>query len=302
MTDDVSGDATTTPSAATPDPEPGPTPPPSLSPSPSPSPSTDPAPPPATSPATPRRPALPVRLWRRFAALNTSNKFAAIGLLLAVIPLVTPVVTAGYDALFGDEAIAIDSVQEDGSCTNAYLIAPQHQELRDSVHRSDDRAIGRWERERKITHLSEVHSVVTVRGNDNKAVQLRELSIEVLSRGRPLPGQPAPPARCGGPGPPQIFVVDLDTLPLNRPVPSRYLLTSPQQSAAREEAKRQGRPNLNLPTSVTTSDVFDLLIIGRTQRHYTEWRATLTWWDGEKEHSTTIDNDGRPLRVTAAPR
>ncbi|MEU6115913.1 hypothetical protein ABZ840_15480 [Streptomyces sp. NPDC047117] len=242
------------------------------------------------------------RLRRRFAALGAANKIATVGLVIAAVPVLTPLVTAGYDALFGEEAVAMDVSQADDSCSARYVVPPDQERLRSSVPAAPVRTLTRWEREKKITHLSEVEAAISIRGNLDKAVQIRDLTLTITRRAEPTAGRVAPHVVCGGNGIQEVFAVDLDTLPVGRPVSSGYLLTSPHQEAARQTEKQADRHGLRLPKSIGTSDVYDLLITGRTRSHYTEWRATLTWWDGETLHRTTIDNDGRPFRVTAAPR
>ncbi|MFH8568738.1 hypothetical protein [Streptomyces sp. NPDC017993] len=259
--------------------------------------------PPAPEPSAPsQRPGLPVRLWRRFAALGTTNKIAAMGLVIAAVPVLTPVVTSGYDALFGEDAIVMYTEQSDETCSSFWMVAPGQESLRSSIKPADSRALTRWERESKITHVDTVRSSISIRGNIDQAVQIRDLSITVLRRGRPLPGSPTPTTECGAEQPPEAFYVDLDTLPLHRPVSGSYLMTSPHQREARKANPTYGRKEMSLPRDIDTGSVYDLLLIGATQRHYCEWRATLTWWDGKKVHTTTIDNDGRPFRVTAVAR
>jgi hypothetical protein len=245
-----------------------------------------------------------VRLWRRFRALGTGHKLTVVGLVVAGVPVITPWISAAYDALFGDDAIVMYVEQGDSVCLSNWIVAPGHEDLRKSVHSADDRALSRWERERKLTHSTTVDAFVGVRGNAGKAVQIRDVSITVTRRDKPLAGTVTEPMGCGGNTGPQILFVDLDTLPLNRPVPGRYLQNSPQQEDARKAAKEYARDRsaMSLPLTITTGNVYDLLLVGRTKSHYCEWKATLTWWDGEQVHKTAIDNDGAPFRVSAVTR
>ncbi|WP_185993909.1 hypothetical protein, partial [Streptomyces benahoarensis] len=242
------------------------------------------------------------RLHRWFTGLTTDRKIAVVGLVLAAVPLATPLVSAGYDAVFSDPALVLSAAQNDDTCSTAWRVAPGQDGLRAALPNADVHALTRWERDRKITHLGTVESSVSIRGNLGKAVQLRDLSITVLKRGAALPGTNQPTVDCGGDGPPELFYVDLDTLPVNHPVSASYLMTSPHQAAARKAAAQYTRKPMRLPVTVSTSSVYDLKLIGRSQSHYVEWRATLTWWDGEETHTTTLDNDGQPFRVTAERR
>ncbi|MFF9477982.1 hypothetical protein [Streptomyces sp. NPDC014733] len=274
---------------------------------PAPDPTPDPAPDPspgAPAPAPPHRLRRLRRLRHWFTGLTTDRKIAVVGLVIAVVPLATPLVTAAYDAAFGDPALVLSAAQNDDTCSTAWRVAPGQEGLRTALPNADGHALTRWEHDRKITHLGTTESSVSIRGNLGKAVQLRDLSITVLKRGAPLPGTTQPTVDCGGDGPPELFYVDLDTLPVNHPVSASYLATSPHQAAAREAAARYSRDRkpMRLPVTVSTSSVYDLKLVGRSQAHYVEWQATLTWWDGEETHTTTLDNDGQPFRVTAEPR
>ncbi|MFJ7156153.1 hypothetical protein ACIQUQ_14550 [Streptomyces sp. NPDC101118] len=257
---------------------------------------------PAATPATPAAPGRLRRAARRFGAASTTNKLTAVGLALALVPVLTPPVTAAYDSLFGDE-LSVYARPENDACFSRWMIAPGHEDLSKAVLQAStsSRLLDRWERERSITHFAEVGTQISVRGNSDRPVQLRDITITVLRRDAPLPGSPTPSLNCGGQFDPDVLVVDLDTLPVGRPVPVRHLQTSPQQRAAREAAKsRNSGKEISLPVEITDRTYYNLFAAGRSQAHYTEWRATLTWWDGEEEHQTDIGDDGRPFRVSAA--
>ncbi|MEU8913112.1 hypothetical protein [Streptomyces nigrescens] len=92
-------------------------------------------------------------------------------------------------------------------------------------------------------------------------------------------------------------MVDLDTLPLNRPVPAAYLLHSPKQKTARQFEQDMGQ-SLSLPHTVAADDFYSLFLIGRTRRYDCQWRATIAWWDGEEVHRRTVSESGaKDLRV-----
>ncbi|MFM9368213.1 hypothetical protein [Streptomyces sp. Da 82-17] len=245
-----------------------------------------------------------VRAWRGFQSLGAANKIGALGLLVAVVTLVTPWLTAAYSALFEDDALAVLAEQQNDVCSTRWLTTESHADLAQRVPEITDATRARWQREGKIVHRGQVNASISVRGNMNKAVQLRDVSITVTKRHQPGALAAAEEGECGGGSDrkQQVLVVDLDTLPVGQPVSGQYLLTSPHQKAARKAAAEFGRPLLDLPTDVTTSSVYDLVLTGRTQHYTTEWRATLTWWDGKETHTTTIDNEGRPFRVSALPR
>ncbi|MGI5470315.1 hypothetical protein [Streptomyces sp. CA-132043] len=198
------------------------------------------------------------RLRRRFAALGAANKIATVGLVIAAVPVLTPLATAGYDALFGEEAIAMDVSQADDACSAQYVVPPAHEKLRNAVPAAPTRTLTRWEREKRITHLSEVGAAISIRGNLDKAVQIRDLSLTVTHRSEPTAGRLAPHPGCGGDGIREVFVVDLDSLPVGRPVSSGYLLTSPTRTRpGRRRARAAGTacafPSPSAPAMCTTS-------------------------------------------------
>ncbi|QIQ03503.1 hypothetical protein [Streptomyces liangshanensis] len=135
-------------------------------------------------------------------------------------------------------------------------------------------------------------------GKAGSSVEVRDISITVTRREKVAPGTVTAPSGCGGdPNEPAYLVVDLDTLPLNRPAPAAYLLRSPQQRSARQLESDFGK-SLSLPHTVAAGDFYSLFLISRTQRHDSYWRATITWWDGEETHRRSISgSSGQDLRV-----
>lgn len=211
--------------------------------------------------------------------------------------------TAAYASLFGEDEISVAVAQGNDPCLARWIVDPRHEGLLSSISGMDERALHRWERERQITRHGTVDASITMRGNTAKAVQIRDLSITVTRRKRPVAGAVVPPAGCGGGPSPETLFVDLDSLPVGRAVSGEYLLTSPHQKKARKaSAEYNNRKPMSLHRDITMNGTYNLLLVGRTQRHYTEWKATVTWWDGKATHRTTIENDGAPFRVSAAAR
>ncbi|MCJ0871375.1 hypothetical protein [Streptomyces sp. AP-93] len=254
--------------------------------------------PPAAEP-DPRPPGR-MRRWRqRFAAASLANRIAAAGLALALVPLLTPVVKAGYEAVLGGDPLTVIASPDNDPCHVGWFVAPSHEELRASLSANmtadGRRSLDRWVREGWVTHQSAVGSRISVYGNKGGSVQLRDFTITVKRRGAPLPWAVTTGAACGGDSIPLLYV-DLDTLPVGVPVSYRYLQSSPQQAAAR--AKGMGE-ELTLPYELRKDSYFAMQLVGRTLAHYTEWQATLTWWDGERLHTTQLTDQGRPFRVSA---
>lgn len=257
-----------------------------------------------TTPTDPPQPGRAARLWQRYRALSLANKLTFFGLVVACVPLVTPWVSAAYGKLTGDDVpLRLDAGQADDPCNSRWIVDRDRPDLLSKVGDMDDRALARWERDRRITHHRSVSGSVSMRGNAAAAVEIRDVSITVTRRTKPLAGKVSPPPGCGGPDLPEVLYVDLDTLPLNRAVPGSYLMSSPQQAQAREDTRAyNGREPMRLPRSITMKQAYSLMLVGRTQRYYSEWKATVTWWDGEETHTSAIDNDGAPFRVSAARR
>ncbi|MFE1824775.1 hypothetical protein ACFW9S_38000 [Streptomyces anulatus] len=143
-----------------------------------------------------------------------------------------------------------------------------------------------------------LEAAVTVHGDAGSSVEVRDTSVTVTRREKAAPGTVTGPLGCGtGPDEPSYLAVDLDTLPLNQPVPAAYLLRSPQQKAARQLEADHGQ-SVSLPHTVEEGDFYSLFLIGRTERYDTRWKATITWWDGKDMHRRTLSGrDGKDLRV-----
>ncbi|TDC52585.1 hypothetical protein E1212_08305 [Jiangella ureilytica] len=51
---------------------------------------------------------------------------------------------------------------------------------------------------------------------------------------------------------------------------------------------------ITLPRTVDAQDFYSFTLTGRSMADDTEWRAEITWWDGERVHTDVMDDDGRP--------
>ncbi|TDD98076.1 hypothetical protein [Jiangella asiatica] len=238
------------------------------------------------------------RSWHR--ALGTGNRLAFYGLVATVVLGATPLLAAAWNAAFGDR-VAILAEQHNGSCFSVWTVTPEGAGLLDRLVQADDRQFTRWERDGLLVHADRVWADVSLRGAD-EAIEIRDISITVMDRRDPVAGTTFGPLSCGGEDEtdePDYLVVDLDTLPLGREVPASYLQQSDQQAAAREEAERLGE-GIQLPLVVRPDDFYSFTLVGRTMAHDTDWQATITWWDGQTVHTDVLDDDGAPLRVSAA--
>lgn len=240
---------------------------------------------------------------RRFAAwhrgLATANKIALYALLATALAAVyTPAVDL-YRAVFPSSLVALLVEEGDDPCMVDWIVTPGNEHIPEKLTGVDSRKLDRWQQEGRVVHAKVLRAWISVRGNANAAVSIRELSITVVRREDPVAGRLDPAGPCGGPGDDsEHLVVDLDTLPMGKAVPVRYLQQSPRQKEARGKAAELGNP-MTLPHEVTTDDFYSFSLTGRTQQYDCAWYATLTWWDGQEVHHDRIDDDGRPFRVSA---
>lgn len=253
------------------------------------------------SPRTPPQESSCLRQLREsHARMGIANRIALYGLLFAALAYVTPVGQDLYHKVFPDRALALLADQMDDRCLADWITVPGNEHLADAAWYSDERQVSRWEMEGRIIHANTLQANVSVRGNADKAVVIRDISISVLSRGDPARGTYLEGGGCGGGDgeEPEFLVVDLDTLPLRQGVPVSYLQNSESQKDARKAGATMGK-RIALPRQVTTDGSYSFFLTGRTLRYDCTWIATVTWWDGEQEHTDRIDNDGRPFRVSA---
>ncbi|SEE81256.1 hypothetical protein [Jiangella alba] len=249
-------------------------------------------------PPPPPRPLARLRHWHR--TLGTGNRLALYALVLTAGGLAVPLVAAGWTAFTGPSVgVLVD--QSDSACESVWTVPPGNEELAEEVNANTDaRQLTRWARDGRLVHRNDLHAAVSLRSRESP-IEIRDLSITVLSRTDPATGGAVGPGGCGGgeiDDEPDFVVVDLDTLPVGAEVPVSYLQTSAQQAEARALADELGE-QITLPRTLPAQDYYSFTLVGRTVAYDTEWQATITWWDGEKIHTDVLDDDGRPFRVTA---
>ncbi|TGA83950.1 hypothetical protein [Streptomyces sp. MZ04] len=244
-------------------------------------------------------PSAPRRFARWHAGLSAADKFGLYGVLCAVLPLLIAGVTWLGQSVAPPSPVAMLVEEVVDACSTEWLLTPKGRYLAAGFQGGDDRQLARWQREGLSVHKDAMTVEVSLRGNADKAVEIRDLSLNVTRRGRPVAGTPPRVMGCGGPESPERMMVDLDTLPVGRDIPVSYLQRSPHQRAARKAATEYGGELITLPRQVTTDTFYRFELIARTQRFDSEWTATITWWDGEEVHHDRIDNSGRAFRVSA---
>ena len=254
--------------------------------------------PPPSPPPPP--PGLVARLRHRHRTLSLSNRLGFYALVLTAAGLAAQLLTAVWTATTGP-GVGLLVDQTDDTCSSVWAVPPGSEELVDQIHDgTEERQLARWEHDRRLVHRDMVRAEVSVRSGE-LPIEIRDVSITVLSRAAPVAGGQAGPGGCGGEQPedePDFIVVDLDTLPVGGEVPVTYLQQSDQQGAARAEVDDLGE-QITLPRTVGAADFYSFTLIGRSAAYDIEWQATITWWDGEQVHTDVVDDDGKPFRVTA---
>ncbi|MGA5868102.1 hypothetical protein [Streptomyces cinereoruber] len=237
----------------------------------------------------------------RHARMNVADRIAFYGLLIGALTALVPLAQSLYDKAFPKNAVVLLVDVEKNPCMAGWILTPGNEHIKDVLWTSNEGQFARWEKENRIVHSGVVVAGVTARGAIGEAVAVRDISITVTGRGAPVRGTATKRGGCGALDAPEYLVVDLDGLPLNHPVPISYLQNSPKQNEARKAAAEMGKP-ITLPRQVTRNGIYSFFLTGRTTRYDTSWIATITWWDGEEEHTQRIDDEGRPIRVSAEPR
>lgn len=237
-------------------------------------------------------------MGRRYRTLSTSNKLALWSAAIAALAFAVPIAVSAWQTLFPSNPATLLVEPNDQACLNRWYVPDTEAALRPSLRGATPEQLAPWRREGRIAHAGALEAALSVHGNAGSSVEIRDISVTVTRREKLAPGTVTPPPGCGaGPEEPAYLVVDLDTLPLNRPVPATYLLRSPQQKAARQLEEDMGQ-SLSLPHTVAADDFYSLFLVGRTKHYDCHWRATITWWDGEETHRHTVsDSGGKDLRV-----
>ncbi|MFC7968356.1 hypothetical protein [Streptomyces cinereoruber] len=241
------------------------------------------------------------RMGRRYRGLSTSNRLALWSSVVAALAFAVPTAVSAWQTVFPSDPATLLVEPNDQACLNRWYVPDTEAALRPRLLGATPEQLAPWRREGRIAHAGALEAALSVHGNAGSSVEIRDISVTVTRREKLAPGTVTPPSGCGaGPEKPAYLVVDLDTLPLNRPVPATYLLRSPQQKAARQLEKEMGE-SLILPHTVAAGDFYSLFLVGRAKRYDSHWRATITWWDGQKTHRHTVsDSGGKDLRVVPA--
>lgn len=285
----TAGLRTNTGTPPVPDPEPG-----SLPPVPDPEPGD---PPPAPTPT----PAWPGSLLRRVGALSAANKIGFAGVVVALLALLVPLLTTLWGGWEEEPSVVFRAEPQKGFCQADWSTLPGNAGLLPQLPDADTRTLTRWEREHRIVQRGTNRIILSLRGNAGMAAQLRDITVTVVRRD-PIPAgsrsNPREPGCGNGSLPPEAAGVNLDELAVGRAVSLIDILGKPTQRTAAEEALNWGVPVV-LPRTLTSDTVYTLWFLGRTDRWDTSWKASLTWWDGQKAQTVQLDDQGSPFRVMA---
>ncbi|MFD4237153.1 hypothetical protein [Streptomyces sp. NPDC058542] len=238
------------------------------------------------------------RVRRRYRGTSTTDKIALWALVVTAIGLASPAVVSGWQKVFPEDSATLLVEPNEQACLNRWYVPGGDPSISAQVARANPDQLAQWVREGRAVHAGILEAAVTVHGDAGSSVEVRDISVTVTHREKGAPGTVTGIPGCGsGPDEPSYLAVDLDTLPLNQPVPAAYLLRSPQQKAARQLEADQGQ-SVSLPHTIDEGDFYSLFLIGRTERYDTRWKATITWWDGKDMHRRTLSGrDGKDLRV-----
>ncbi|MFI5485587.1 hypothetical protein [Micromonospora echinaurantiaca] len=146
-----------------------------------------------------------------------------------------------------------------------------------------------WVLEANAVPASRLGVSFTVQGVSEAQVTLTDLRVRVAARRPALRGVFAVP---GGGGPSAYRWVDAD-LDEDPPVLHAGMFTEGEGSVPAHE-----RREIRFPYRVSLTDAETFLVVGHTERCDCEWRVELDWASQGRTGTVTIDDAGRPFRVT----
>ncbi|SED83099.1 hypothetical protein [Streptomyces sp. Ag109_O5-10] len=241
---------------------------------------------------------------RRLRTLSAENKIAFAGVLISLVGLAVPLVIQLAQAMSRGDELSLQITPVNDVCNDSWMVSDGSRELEPRLQTAADDQLVRWIREGRIVRLDRAVARVTLFGAGDRPVRLQDVSFTVTRRAAPVHGvKMVPPGGCGagGPEPPGAVAVNLDAIAVGRTVSLDTLKASPRQREARTAALHYGQP-LDLPATLPTQDYYTFYVVGLTDRYDCSWRATLTWWDGDKQHRTTVGDHSGDFRVTAEAR
>ncbi|QNP72099.1 hypothetical protein IAG44_23570 [Streptomyces roseirectus] len=130
---------------------------------------------------------------------------------------------------------------------------------------------------------------VVLQGSGEEELTLTGARVRIVARRPPAHGTHIVNP-CGSEVSPRVFDLDLDR-PAPRLVPAEVTGGPPEEKGS--------RPISDWPYAVKRGDSEYLVIQPRSRRYDTEFRILLDWTTGARKGVLTLDDHGRPFRVTA---
>ncbi|MEH1097842.1 hypothetical protein [Micromonospora sp. CPCC 205561] len=150
---------------------------------------------------------------------------------------------------------------------------------------------GAWSREAAGVPAARQHVYFTVQGVDEAQVTLTDLRVRVVARRPALLGVFAAPGG-GGPSAYRWVEADLDEEP---PALTAGMFRLGEQSMPEHERKE-----IRFPYRVSVTDAETFLVVGHTERCDCDWRIEVDWASRGRVGTVTVDDGGRPFRVTGS--
>ncbi|WP_157747205.1 hypothetical protein [Micromonospora echinofusca] len=146
-----------------------------------------------------------------------------------------------------------------------------------------------WAREAAGAPASRQHVSFTVQGVDEAQVTLTDLRVRVVAR-RPAPRGVFAAPGGGGPTAYRWVHANLDEDP--------PLLTAGIFEEGEDFVPEHERKEIRFPYRVSLSDAETFLVIGYTENCDCDWKVEVDWAAQGRIGTVTVDDAGRPFRVT----
>jgi hypothetical protein len=135
---------------------------------------------------------------------------------------------------------------------------------------------------------------LVLRANRNETVTINDLKINVTKSGPPLSGTHANCPVGGASGEPVGIVLELN------PTKSTWSYIDPFDP---ERKRRDRRDNLEkkrrLPLVINTKELDFIDVESHAKSGYFEWKLALLVTDGSGQRWITVDDEGRPFKITS---
>ena len=148
----------------------------------------------------------------------------------------------------------------------------------------------KWRSDNELAEIDASDVIVTVKGIDNSPVTVTGLRFDVSRRLEPLRGVRMN-GECGDETIARYALVDLDKRP------PKIVESSAKKISVGDSEWRVNQ--ITFPYEVTNTDSETLLIRAQTKSCDCDWKAFLSWSNGEEVGTEEISYHGKPFRTTA---